>query len=784
MIPADQEGVKRRNELLHALHPSDCGEIRALCEGTHPSTTKVGAADLGRVDEFVARFQERDIYVGVATRAHGQGGQLKDCLALHALFADIDFKDFPSEADARAQLEHFALLPSGVVATGGGLHLYWLLTEPLNLENGGAPHAKRLLRALAEVVGADLASAEPARILRLPGTFNYKYTPPRRVVIEALDVARRYSLDSLQACLPSVPDDPPARESVSHQLTRETRMQRAREYLASEPTADEGQRGDDNTYKICCAVAVGYDLNEDDALAVLKEWNARCTPPWTEGDLRQKIQNAVHYATGSRGAKLELVLNRTDPITSARIFVSRYYTVDDTLTLRHQQGVFYRWDPAVNAFREYDENTVKAELWRFLERAFRWTPGKVPSRVPFQPQRARVDDVFAALCAVTNLSPSTDPPCWLDRDMGLEPSKLLAFSNGTLDVRTRVLHPKTPCFYTHNAVTFEYDAHPPKPTEFHRFLKSLWTDEGSGVIDEQSIATLQECFGYLLVGATRLQKIFMIIGPKRSGKGTIGRVLRQLLGKRNVCAPSLTSLGRSFGGQVLIDTTLAIISDARLKGRDTAVIVEELLSISGEDAKTISRKYLPDWTGMLKTRFLLLTNELPGIEDESGALASRFIVLALRNSFYEREDPRLFDRLEPELPGILAWALDGWDRLNGRGYFVSPVASAGLIRQFEELNSPVGAFLDEGCEVGPQYDEAQRDVFSAWSLWCADNGRDRPGTAQSFGRYLRSCLPQVTVIRVQKEGLRRWYWQGLRLTDQGRRAAGMGERQEQVNLRM
>jgi len=778
MIPGNQERVTRRHELLHALHPSDYRELRALYKGTPPSTSKIGAADLGRVDEFVDRHRERDIYVGVATRAHGKGGQLTDCLALHALFADIDFKDFPSEADARAELEHFPLSPSGVVATGGGLHAYWFLTELLNLENGGARYAKRLLRALAKVIGADLASAEPARILRLPDTFNYKYKPPRRVVVETLDVARRYSLDSLQACLLPVPDAPPAREAVSHQLTRETRMQVARWYLASQPAAHEGQRGDEHTYKTCCAVTIDHDLNEDDTFAVLKEWSARCTPPWKEGDLRQKIQNAVHYATGPRGAKLELVLNPTDPITSARTFVLRHYTLDDTLTLRRQQGVFYRWDPAVNAFREYDENTVKAELWRFLERASRWTTGKVPSRVPFQPQRARVDDIFAALCAVTNLPASTEAPCWVDRDMGLEPSELLAFPNGTLDVQTRVLHPKTPSFYTHKAVTFEYDPRPTEPTEFHRFLKSLWTDERSGAIDDQSIATLQEIFGYLLVGATRLQKIFMIIGPKRSGKGTIGRVLRQLLGQRNVCAPSLTSLGRSFGRQVLIDKPLAIISDARLKGRDTAVVAEEFLSISGEDAKTISRKYLPDWSGMLKTRFLLLTNELPHMEDESGALASRFIVLVLKNSFYEREDPRLFDRLEPELPGILDWALDGWVRLSRRGYFESPVASKDLISQFEELSSPVGTFLDERCEIGSKFEEVRGDVFRAWSLWCADNGRDRPGTAQSFGRYLRSYLPQLTAVRVQKEGLRQRCWQGLRLTDRPRGASGLEERQE------
>ena len=92
------------------------------------------AADLGRVDEFVDRFQERDVYVGVATRANGKGGQLKDCLGLHAVFTDIDFKDFPSEAAARTELTRFPLPPSSVVATGGGLHVYWFLTEPLNLE--------------------------------------------------------------------------------------------------------------------------------------------------------------------------------------------------------------------------------------------------------------------------------------------------------------------------------------------------------------------------------------------------------------------------------------------------------------------------------------------------------------------------------------------------------------------------------------------------------------------------------------------------------------------------
>ena len=152
----------------------------------------------------------------------------------------------------------------------------------------------------------------------------------------------------------------------------------------------------------------------------------------------------------------------------------------------------------------------------------------------------------------------------------------------------------------------------------------------------------------------------------------------------------------------LIDKRAAIISDARLGGQvDGNAVAERLLSISGEDAQTIDVKYGAHWSGRLAVRFLLLTNELPRIGDASGALASRFIVLTLRESFYGREDRSLTKRLIRELPGILNWALDGLDRLHDRGYFEMPQSSTEAIRVIEDLGSPVGAFVRDWCVVGP-----------------------------------------------------------------------------------
>ena len=62
------------------------------------------------------------------------------------------------------------------------------------------------------------------------------------------------------------------------------------------------------------------------------------------------------------------------------------------------------------------------------------------------------------------------------------------------------------------------------------FLASLWPSDG------ESISTLQEWFGYCLLPDTRQQKIALLVGPKRSGKGTVARILKKLVGQANTCA--------------------------------------------------------------------------------------------------------------------------------------------------------------------------------------------------------------------------------------------------------
>jgi putative DNA primase/helicase len=370
-----------------------------------------------------------------------------------------------------------------------------------------------------------------------------------------------------------------------------------------------------------------------------------------------------------------------------------------------------------------------------------------------------------ALKALTHLAATMKPPVWLKddgmytdlNDVLYAPEDIVSFRNRLLHLSGRELVAHTPQLFVVNTLDFDYDPQAAAPTNWFAFLNSVWPD------DPEVIDTLQEIFGYLLTADTRQQKIFLIVGPKRSGKGTIARVLTHMLGAANVVAPTLASLSTNFGLQPLIGKPAAIISDARLGGRsDLAAVVERLLTISGEDRLTIDRKYREAWHGSLPTRFLILSNELPRLTDASGALAGRFVPLVMQQSFYGHEDHGLGERLLPERPGILNWSLVGLDRLRRRGHFVVPKSSAEAQQELEDLSSPIGAFLREKCVVAPGQEVELDNLYRAWVGWCHASNR-LPSTPQTFGRDLRAAVSALKVSNRRLGPAQKRFYKGVGL---------------------
>ncbi len=452
-----------------------------------------------------------------------------------------------------------------------------------------------------------------------------------------------------------------------------------------------------------------------------------------------------------------------NPMAVARQFVQeRYIEIGGVIALRHHRGSFYRY--VGDHWPEDDDRRVSSELWRWLESAVyeKEVRGELVL-VPFEPTSYKVSNVLEALRAIGHIPQVVQPPAWLvgEHATSINPGEFIPLANGILELASRTLRPHTPEFFAQHVLPFAFDPSAPDPEGWLEFLDELWDG------DQESKATLAELFGYVLSGDTSQQKILSVVGPKRSGKGTIGRVLTGVLGAHNTAGPTLASLTQPFGLQPFIGKPLAIISDARLGSRaNSTIAVERLLSISGEDSLTIDRKYRDPWTGRLPTRFLILTNELPRFSDSSGALASRFVILVLTTSFYGHENPRLTDELLEEAPGIFNWALEGLDRLRDRGYFVTPASAQEAQQHLEDLASPVGAFLRDVCEVGPAHEVTTNELWGPWKAWCAEEGRDRPGTKIGLIRDLRAAVPSLTTVRRRDGDGRERGYRGIGLRSQ------------------
>ncbi len=480
----------------------------------------------------------------------------------------------------------------------------------------------------------------------------------------------------------------------------------------------------------------------DDVVNRVKEWlgvKGSCSKNTPAVQPQEDEQGLIKLGTRDpQSGKLVLSPRRTLP--TAEAYVGEFHAHEQHRTLVCYAGRLMEWRD--NHYAEIEDAAAKCRLQHWLHAALRYVFNRGLGEMQLAPFDSNPTTVNAALESIktfTHLDASVAVPSWLDGSVDrLDPRELLCCKSLTLHIPSEKVLEPTPLLFNTAALTFDYDSRAAKPIAWLAFLDDLFGD------DAEQIMTLQTWFGYCLTADTSQQKALLLIGPKRSGKGTIARILSNLIGIANVAGPTTGSLAGNFGLAPLIGKSLAIVSDARFSGENVATVVERLLCITGEDTLTIDRKFMPSVTMKLPTRFMFLSNELPRFSDSSAALAGRFILLRLTRSFYGDEITDLTDRLLVELPGILLWAVEGWKRLRAQGHFQRPSKVADVVQELEDLTSPVGAFVRERCVVGPDHRVCVDDLYNEWKSWCVADGRVNVSIKQVFSRDLYAAVPGVT----------------------------------------
>jgi putative DNA primase/helicase len=472
--------------------------------------------------------------------------------------------------------------------------------------------------------------------------------------------------------------------------------------------------------------------------------------PWKDLD-GQHIDDPATETLG--GTDRPLFPAPTAPLEVARkVYAGHRLGGNGIRTLVAWRGGWMSW--RITDWAELDAAHLRSEIYDALGDVDYNHPIRKEGEIvgyevrPWSPDKHKVANVLEAMAAIGHLSTEVDAPSWIDLHSAAEigADHVISCKNGLLDLSTRTVHKHTPALFNVVSVPFDYHIDAAEPAAWLEFLHSVWPN------DTDSIALLQEYVGYVLSGRTDMQKLLMLIGPTRSGKGTIARLLAKLIGIGNMAGPTLASLGSNFGLSPLLGKPLAIISDARLGSTPAHTVVERLLSITGEDLITVDRKFRDPWSGKLPTRFVILSNELPRFHDSSGAIANRMLILQMTESFLGREDRTLDARLSDELAGILNWALEGLDRLNRNGRFTVPGSSEDAANLMMDLASPVSAFVRERC-VRKLGETVARDViYNEWKLWAEDNGHEA-GAKSTFARNLRSVVPELRDVQHRINGV-------------------------------
>lgn len=251
--------------------------------------------------KVIEKYKKSNLYFGVATR-DGKGGAKENVVDIPALWIDVDFKNISKEIFDEV-FPKFPLLPTAIVMSGGGYHIYWKLTEPAKKTQ--LTEVEDLLKRLAAYLKGDPAAAEIARVLRVPTSWNVKpeYEKPIPVVIQSLDSSKVYTLTDFDF-LPKI-------------NTFAGNSQNGFGWYLD--PLKEGV--DDGGRNFACARLVGRyiqkGLDDDEIITIMGLWNEHNKPPLKQSTIESTVKSLRR--TDSRKPKQEEIKNPDEIIKLSHI---------------------------------------------------------------------------------------------------------------------------------------------------------------------------------------------------------------------------------------------------------------------------------------------------------------------------------------------------------------------------------------------------------------------------------------------------------------------------------
>lgn len=667
-----------------------------------------------------------------------------------------------------------------VVDSGNGWHLYFRIDLPV--DDGDL--VKHVLHALANRFDTDRAKVDtsvfnPSRISKLPGTKSRKGDDtsdrPHRWsrslnTPDEVGIVSREQLEALaaeyEAQLANKAGSPKGKglrlnaKTVTTSSNGKSVIDRARSYLATMPPSISGQDGHGAAYNAACRLVKGFALSNDDAYPLLAEWNERCSPPWTESELRHKLDSAQssneevgsllvvsrssRVWAGDPGDPDELLIDeyQTDAKLSerfARMYGENLKYIREWSSWIHWDGI--RWSNANTGIEIEYARKFSELIWREKDR-HEPKPDPITGETPKNPLDYLAKKVSTAkfMYDVTKLARCTADMSlsFTELDQRLD---LLNVPSGTIELKTGLLRPHCREDYITSLCPVDYDPAATCPV-WERSIYQMMKN------DADLCHFLQTWFGYCATGEIKEQAFVIMHGSGSNGKSLMISTIMECLGElytKRASSELLIESGNREHPTIKADLygkRMVVCAETGDSSRLNETLIKDL---TGEKEVTARRLYQNMWTFRATHKLILSTNHRPAIRGTDNGIWRRVILIPCNQKYWDpdkgesgpeefRQNKSLGDEFKKEASGILNWIIAGAKNWYENGLHVPEIAriAAAEYRKSEDI---LQQFFEERCYFADDAQVTCSDLYRAVEDWRYRNGLKKMSSTK-FGKIM------------------------------------------------
>lgn len=633
--------------------------------------------------------------------------------------------------------EGIALEPSWMLETSPGNYQtgYILKTPITDMEM-----ARRLLKEIADksyVNSNDSSGNNPVRYVRLPVGCNTKNDEPFKHVLIEFDPSRRYSLDEMISAL-----------SLDRAVVIEAKAPKQSKSLSgfggvnpSELTAIiQSSEHYHEPMRDLIAHNLGKGVHPEQVkymaqglMLSIPENERRANWKNDFDDIEHMIKGGVDKNFGNRTVLGMTVDMATGEISSPDTHKQKYGDIYNgevfaqlfkgKFLFCHSSRLWYRWTGIYWQGCAQNEHQIAAkeasqELVRRAAEEFTKNPTGAETKMVQNNAKQTLnnnkrDDMLRSASTEPGMSISSSAE--LDAD-----PMLLGVRNGVLNLRNGTLVEPDPKMLISKQAGVDFDRDAKAPL-WEKFIRETFLG------NQDQIHYVQKALGYSLTGDVSEEVSHFCYGAGNNGKTLMTNIMYSLLGDYAAIVDTDVLMRSDNVGNSAASPELARLQGIRF---GVANEVEEgrrlndknLKKLASKQAITARELYGRIFEFMPTLKLWITTNHKPFVSDQTDGAWRRIRLVEFNNNLTKDQiDFELEDKLLSEKSGILNWLVEGCQMwITERLEMTAQIEKAG--NDYRAESDVLGTFLEEHCDLGPEFKIAHKDLFQNWRSWCNENG--------------------------------------------------------------